>query len=666
MKIGNNYLAILGVTTVTTVMSCSPTKKEYTSFELYPVRMGSLTEMEYTPLATKFFLWSPTAEEVRLMLYDAGEGGHAYETVKMELGENGTWMTSVDKDLLGKYYAFNVKINDKWQGDTPGINAHAVGVNGKRAAIIDWKTTNPEGWESDRRPSLKSPADMIIYEMHHRDFSVDSTSGIKNKGKYLALTEHGTMNSDKLLTGIDHLIELGVTHVHLLPSSDYASIDETKLEENHYNWGYDPANYNVPDGSYSTDPYQPATRVKEFKQMVQALHRAGIRVIMDMVYNHTFNTVESNFERTVPGYFYRQKEDGTLANGSGCGNETASERPMMRKFMIESVLYWIKEYHIDGFRFDLMGVHDIETMNEIRKAVNKVDPTIYGEGWAADTPQYPADSLAMKGNVSHMPGIAVFSDELRDGLCGPVWKKEKGAFLAGVPGAEMSVKFGIVGAIEHPQVRCDSVNYSQKPWAEQPTQMISYVSCHDGLCLVDRLKASMPEATPEQLVRLDKLAQTVVFTSQGIPFIYAGEEVMRDKQGVDNSYKSPDAVNAIDWRRKTMNGDVFMYYKRLIDLRKSHPAFRMGDAEKVRKHLEFLPVEGQNLIAFRLKDHANGDSWEDIIVAFNSRMTPARLAVPAGKYTVVCKDGVIDVRGLGTQTGAEVIIPGQSALIMYR
>ena len=272
----------------------------------------------------------------------------------------------------------------------------------------------------------------------------------------------------------------------------------------------------------------------------------------------------------------------------------------------------------------------------------------------------------VKGNVSHMPGIAVFSDELRDGLCGPVWKKEKGAFLAGVPGAEMSVKFGIVGAIEHPQVRCDSVNYSQKPWAEQPTQMISYVSCHDGLCLVDRLKASMPGATPEQQVRLDKLAQTVVFTSQGIPFIYAGEEVMRDKQGVDNSYKSPDAVNAIDWRRKTTNGDVFMYYKRLIDLRKSHPAFRMGDAEKVRKHLEFLPVEGQNLIAFRLKDHANGDSWEDIIVAFNSRMTPARLEVPVGKYTVVCKDGVIDVRGLGTQIGPEVIIPGQSALIMYK
>lgn len=605
---GTNYLAILGVTTMTTVMSCSSAKKEYASYELYPVRSGNLVEMEYAPGATRFTLWAPTADEVRLMLYDAGEGGHAYETEKMEPAEDGTWTVTVDKDLLGKFYTFNVKIDDKWQGDTPGINARAVGVNGKRAAIIDWKSTQPEGWESDRRPTLKSAAD------------------------------------------------------------DYASVDETKLEEKQYNWGYDPLNYNVPDGSYSTDPYQPAVRVKEFKQMVQALHQAGIRVIMDVVYNHTFNTIESNFERTAPGYFYRRKEDGSLANGSGCGNETASERPMMRKFMIESVLYWINEYHIDGFRFDLMGIHDIETMNEIRKAVNKIDPTIciYGEGWAAEAPQYPADSLAMKGNVARMPDIAVFSDELRDGLCGPVWEKDKGAFLAGVPGGEASVKFGIVGAIEHPQVRCDSVNYSRQPWAKQPTQMISYVSCHDGLCLVDRIKASMPGITPEQLVRLDKLAQTVVFTSQGIPFIYAGEEVMRDKKGVDNSYKSPDAVNAIDWRRKTTNEDVFTYYKRLIDLRKSHPAFRMGDAEMVRRHLEFLPVEGNNLIAFLLKEHANGDRWEDIIVAFNSRTTPARLEVPAGKYTVVCKDGVIDVRGLGTQTGPEVIVPGQSALIMYK
>ena len=613
-------------------------------------------------------LWAPTAEKVMLRVYNEARGGKALAEIPMTKGNGGTWSALLSPAPLGKYYTYSVFADGKWLQETPGIWAKAVGVNGMRGAIIDLKDTDPEGWATDKGPDISKINDAVIYEMHHRDFSMHPSSGIVNKGKFLAMTENGTQNPEGEATGIDHLKELGVTHVHLLPSSDYASIDETKLDENHYNWGYDPVNYNVPDGSYSTDPYQPAVRVKEFKQMVQALHRAGIRVIMDVVYNHTFNTLESNFERTVPGYFYRQKEDGTLANGSGCGNETASERPMMRKFMIESVLYWIKEYHIDGFRFDLMGVHDIETMNEIRKAVNKVDPTIciYGEGWAAEAPQYPADSLAMKGNISHMPGIAVFSDELRDGLCGPVWEKDKGAFLAGVPGGEMSVKFGIVGAIKHPQVRCDSVNYSQKPWAEQPTQMVSYVSCHDGLCLVDRLKASMPGVTPEQLVRLDKLAQTVVFTSQGIPFIYAGEEVMRDKQGIDNSYKSPDAVNAIDWRRKTTNGDIFTYYKRLIDLRKSHPAFRMGNAEMVRKHLEFLPVEGQNLIAFRLKERANGDSWEDIIVAFNSRTTPARLEIPVGKYTVVCKDGVIDVRGLGTQTGPEVIVPGQSALIMYK
>lgn len=662
-----NYLAVIGVTAAT-VVSCTPAKNEYASYELYPVRTGSLTEMEYTPANTKFALWAPTADEVRLMLFEVGEGGHAYETVSMTLGEEGTWTANVDKDLLGKFYTFNVKVDGKWLGDTPGINAKAVGVNGKRAAIIDLSATNPEGWSADVRPALKSPADIVLYEMHHRDFSIDPASGIKNKGKYLALTERGTVNPDKLSTGIDHLVELGVTHVHLLPSYDYASVDETKLSDNKYNWGYDPQNYNVPDGSYSTDPYNPAARIKEFKQMVQALHKAGIRVVLDVVYNHTFNTSDSNFERTVPGYFYRHKADGTWANGSGCGNETASDRPMMRKYMIESVLHWIDEYHIDGFRFDLMGIHDIETMNEIRKAVDKVDPTIYiyGEGWAAEAPQYPADSLAMKANVHEMPGIAAFSDELRDGLRGPFSDNHKGAFLAGLPGNEESIKFGIVGAIQHPQINYDLVNYSKSPWALQPTQMISYVSCHDDMCLVDRLKSSVPELTPALLARLDKLAQTVVFTSQGVPFIQAGEEVMRDKKGVHNSYESPDSINVIDWKRKTTNGDVFTYYKRLIDLRKSHPAFRMGDAEMVRKHLEFLPVEESNLVAFRLKDNANGDKWKDIIVAYNSRNEVAKLTVPQGKYTIVCRDGNIDSRGLGTVHGTEVSIPAQSALIMYK
>ena len=662
-----NELAIIGVA-ATTVVSCTTAKNEYASFELYPVRSGDLTEMEYTPEATRFTLWAPTADEVRLMLFEAGEGGHAYETVTMNPAEEGTWKALVEKDLKGKFYTFNVKIGEKWLGDTPGINAKAVGVNGKRGAIIDMKATDPEGWADDRRPALASPADVILYEMHHRDFSVGASSGIGHKGKFLALTEAGTLTPEGLASGIDHLKELGVTHVHLLPSYDYASVDETRLDENKYNWGYDPQNYNVPDGSYSTDPYTPETRIREFKQMVQALHRAGIRVVLDVVYNHTFNTADSNFERTAPGYFYRQKPDGTYADGSACGNETASNRAMMRKYMVESVRYWINEYHLDGFRFDLMGIHDLETMNEIRRAATEIDPTIfiYGEGWAASAPQMPEDSLAMKANTHRMPGVAAFSDELRDALRGPFNDNSQGAFLAGLPGGEESVKFGIVGAIKHPQVDNDSVNYSTAPWAEQPTQMISYVSCHDDMCLVDRLKASVPGITPDELVRLDKLAQTAVFTSQGVPFIYAGEEVMRDKKGVHNSYQSPDSINAIDWSRKAEHADVFAYYKGLIQLRKNHPAFRMGNADLVRKHLEFLPVEGDNVVAYRLKESANGDAWEEIVVALNARKEPVRLTVPEGKYTVVCKEGFISEQGLGTVYGTEVWVPAQSALIIHK
>ena len=509
---------------------------------------------------------------------------------------------------------------------------------------------------------------MIIYEVHHRDFSIDPSSGIRNKGKFLAMTETGTVNPDKLATGIDHLKELGVTHVHILPSYDYASVDESRLDENKYNWGYDPQNYNVPDGSYATDPYKPDVRIREFKQMVQTLHKAGIRVVLDVVYNHTFNTAESNFERTVPGYFYRQAPDGGFADASACGNETASNRPMMRKYMVESVLHWINEYHIDGFRFDLMGIHDIETMNEIRKAATAVDPTIfiYGEGWAASAPQLAQDSLAMKANTYKMPGIAAFSDEMRDALRGPFNDNRQGAFLAGLPGGEESIKFGIVGAVRHPQVDNGKVNYSKAPWAEQPTQMISYVSCHDDMCLVDRLKSSIPGITPEELARLDKLAQTAVFTSQGVPFIYAGEEVMRDKKGVHNSYQSPDSVNAIDWKRKTEHADVFAYYKGLIQLRKHHPAFRLGDAGLVRKHLEFLPVEGGNVVAYRLKEHAGGDAWGDIYVVLNARKETAKVSVPEGKYTVVCKDGFISEKGLGTMYGPEIAVPAQSALIFYK
>lgn len=663
-----NVKHVIWASIMSTTISCQSVKKEYTSFEEYPITEGKLVEMEYSPIETKFTLWAPTAEEVRVLLYDSGNEGSAYQTLSLEMGEDGIWNTSIKEDLKGKFYTFNVKVNGKWLGDTPGIMAKAVGVNGKRAAVIDLRSTDPEGWANDVRPLLKDYADIIVYEMHHRDFSLDSVSGIRNKGKFLALTELGTTTSQGEKTGIDHLKELGVTHVHILPSYDYASVDESKPDKAQYNWGYDPQNYNVPDGSYSTDPYKPDVRIKEFKQMVQALHKAGIRVVLDVVYNHTFNTEESNFERTVPGYFYRQTKDGKPANGSGCGNETASDRAMMRKYMVESVLYWINEYHIDGFRFDLMGIHDIETMNEIRAAVDKIDPSIfiYGEGWAASAPQLDQEELAMKANIYKMPRIAAFSDEMRDGLRGGWDDDRKGAFLIGQPGHEMSIKFGLVGAVKHPQVINDSVNYSKEPWALQPTQMISYVSCHDDMCLADRLKATMPDATDEERASLHKLAETFVFTSQGVPFIFAGDEMMRDKKGIHNSYNSPDSINTIDWRNKTIHHDVFDYVRELITLRKNHPAFRMGDADKVRQYMEFLPVEGSNLVAFILKDNANGDSWKNIIVAFNSRKEPAKLSIPAGRYTIVCKDGKIKQSGMGQVSGNEIIVPARSAMIIHQ
>ena len=443
-------------------------------------------------------------------------------------------------------------------------------------------------------------------------------------------------------------------------------MDETRLADNKYNWGYDPVNYNVPDGGYSTDPYQPEVRIREFKQMVQALHKAGIRVILDVVYNHTYDIEHSNFQRTYPDYFYRKTADGQYSNGSGCGNETASDKPMMRQFMLESVKYWINEYHIDGFRFDLMGVHDIETMNQIRQMVDSIDPTIfiYGEGWSAGACAYPQDQLGMKANIYKMPGIAAFSDEIRDALRGPFSDDKQSAFLGGLADNEESLKFGIAGAIAHPQIDLTKVNYSKEPWALEPTQMISYVSCHDDMCLVDRLKASITGINEEELIRLDLLAQTAVFTSQGVPFMLSGEELLRDKKGVHNSFESPDSINQLDWSNKTKYPKVYEYYKNLIALRKHHPAFRLGNADLVRKHLEFLEAPNQT-VAFRLKNYAGRDDWKNIIVILNANKTNVEVNIPEGSYTEVCCDGVINEEGLGTITGGKAVVSPQSALIIH-
>lgn len=642
-------------------------------------------EMIYSKVKTLFKLNAPTTvnldgmtgattqidkkKQVEIHIYEDGQGGKAIKTIKMKASGENRWEATVKGDLKGKFYTFDIG-----KGETPGVFAKAVGVNGMRGAIVDMAETNPQGWENDQRPVIQSPADLVIYEMHWRDFSIDASSGLKDKGKFLALTEP---------KAIEHLKSLGVNAVHILPSFDYASVDETKLDTPQYNWGYDPKNYNVPEGSYSTDPYNPVTRIKEFKQMVQALHKAGIRVILDVVYNHTFNIDHSNFQLTYPDMYYRKTADGKYSDGSGCGNETASEKPLMREFMLESVKYWIDEYHIDGFRFDLMGVHDIETMQQIRAEVNKIDPSIYiyGEGWSAGSCAYPVDKLAMKANAQQLNGIAAFSDDMRDALRGPFSDDHKGALLAGIPGEEESLKFGIVGGIAHPQVDMTKVNYDKKPWTNNPTEQISYVSCHDDMCLVDRLKASIPSLTdkniPEkertaELIRIDQLAQTAVFTSQGVPFILSGEEMLRDKKGVHNSYNSPDSINHLDWNNLQRYPQLFAYYKNLIQLRKNHPAFRLATGDKVRQHLAFLPavnskdVKQDCLVGFLLKDLQGIDAWKTIVVIYNFNKEAKEMAIPEGTYTIACCNGTIDEAGLGEVSGKEVLVDGQSALILFQ
>jgi pullulanase len=609
-------------------------------------------EVVCDPEATTFQLFAPaTAKRVVVRIYNDGMGGKPIKTVKMKRTEQAeVWQAEIKGNLLGKFYTF-----DMGKGECPGVFAKAVGVNGQRGAIVNLVKTDPEDWCCDAHPVIKSPADLVVYEMHHRDFSI-ARKDAKYPGKFLALTEPWA---------IDHLKALGVNAIHILPSYDYGSVDETRLNTPQYNWGYDPVNYNVPEGGYSTNPYDPTCRIREFKQMVQALHKAGIAIILDVVYNHTYDIDHSNFQRTYPDYYYR-KVDGKYSNGSGCGNETASDQPMMRKFMIESVKHWINEYHIDGFRFDLMGCHDIETMNEIRKAVDAIDPTIfiYGEGWSAGQCALPTEQLGVKANIAKMPRIAAFSDEIRDALRGPFDDDTKGGFLAGVPDCEESLKFGIAGAIAHPQVDMSKVNYSKTPWATEPTQMMSYVSCHDDMCLVDRLKSSIPGISDDELIRLDLLAQTAVFTSQGVPFMLSGEELLRSKKGVHNSFESPDSINQLDWKNQQRYPQVFKFYQDLIALRKHHPAFRLGDAHLVRKHLEFLDAP-KGVVAFRLKDYAGRDDWRNIVVILNANRKQVAVSLPKATYTIVCQNGAINEASTDKLSGHRAQIAPQSAMILH-
>ncbi len=637
--------------------------------DAYPTYSGDDLELKVDAAGTHFTLWSPGADAVRLHLYTDGHNCAAYKTVGMvKEPAIGVWRYTAKEKLYGKYYTFQINMGGQWLKETPGVWAKAVGVNGRRAAVIDMSKTNPEGWSADTYVITPHQTDAIVYEMHHRDFSAHRNSGIVNKGKFVAMLEPDTHSANGELTGIAHLKELGVTHVHILPSYDYNTVDETQLADRQYNWGYDPFNYNVPEGSYSTNPADPYCRIREMKEMVQALHNAGIGVVMDVVYNHTALTDDSNFSLTAPGYYYRHRPDGSYSDASGCGNETASDRKQMGDYIVNSVKYWTQEYHIDGFRFDLMAIHDTETMNRVASTVRAINPNavIYGEGWTAGDSPLPVERRALKENVSKMQGIAVFSDDIRDAVKGHYSRVEDRGFASGKAGQEETVKIGVVASTAHPQVDYSKGSNSKFAYAKSPEMIMNYVSCHDDMCLTDKLRTSMPEENDSVRQRVARLAQTIVFTSQGTPFMFAGEEIFRDKKGVHNSFCSPDSINAIDWNLKQQNREQFDYYRNLIALRKAHPAFRMTNATDIAHNIVFDNLKGDCLVGYTIKNNANGDEWKEIKVVFNGNDKDVTVNVAKGNWTVVAADGKLDKDGLGKAKGGKMIVASRSALILAR
>ena len=618
------------------LLSFFDVKTQIPAYDAYPVYTGNDLGLTYHPGNSTFKIWSPTSERSQLLFYKEGIGGEAISINEMQQSINGTWTSVISDNIIGQFYVFRVMIGGQWLQEVPDPYAKAVGINGRRARVVNMHQTNPVNWEKDKSPVFKNKTDAILYELHIRDASIADNSGIKHKGKYLGLTESGTKNPDGYSTGLDHIRKLGVTHVHLLPVYDFYSLDESKTEKPQYNWGYDPLNYNTPDGFYSTNAADGISRIKEFKKLVQSLHQNGLRVVMDVVYNHTRLTEGSYFNQLVPGYYYRQTIDGKFSNATACGNETASERAMMRKFMVESMLYWVNEYHIDGFRVDLMGVHDIETMNLISRELHKIKPDIliYGEGWTADSSPLPDSLRALKKYVYKLDKIAVFSDDIRDGIKGSVFEHEEKGFASGKPGMEESIKFGVVAACKHPQVDYSKVKYSKAAFANEPFQTITYAECHDNHVLWDKLNISTKDASENERKEMYKLALSIVLTSQGIPFLHAGTEFLRSKKGVENSFESPDSINAIDWNLKSKNIDVYEYVKELIHIRKSHPAFRMKTGNEIATHIQFIENLSDGIVAYHINGAAVGDSWKNIFVILNGSGKERHIPLSKGTWTI--------------------------------
>ena len=646
------------------------------AFEALYTYTGDLGAI-YSKDSTTFVLWAPTASAVQLALYGTNGldyTGSASQILDLQRSANGSWTTTVDGDLNGTYYNYLVTV-DGSTNEVVDPYAKAVGVNGNRGMVIDLDTTDPEGWESDEKPLLESATDAIIYEMHIRDFSISETSGIsiEYQGKFNGVWQSGTtIPGTDISTGVDHLKELGVNVVHLLPSFDYATVDETKLDTPQFNWGYDPKNYNAPEGSYSSDPYTAQIRIEEFKKMVMELHKAGIRVVMDVVYNHTGATTDSNLNLAVPNYYYRQNAAGGFSNGSGCGNETASERSMVGRLISDSVAYWAEEYHIDGFRFDLMAVHDIDTMISIRERLNAIDPSIlmYGEGWTGGDCALDPSLQATKANTVKFGDlqIAAFSDDIRDGIKGHVFNLLGTGFVNGGSGYEETIQFGIVASTPNEQVDSSLVMNQTQPWANQPYQTITYASAHDNLTLWDKLNTSNAGTSEEELLAMNKMSAAIVYTSQGIPFMLSGEEMARTKTNEDgslneNSYNAPDSVNAIDWTRKVTYHDLYEYYKGLISLRKAHKAFHMDSTADIQSSIQFLETP-ERVVAYTLDGTAAADEWETIAVVFNANTEAAQVTIPEGTWVLVVNGEKAGVEELGRMEGGSISVPGQTSYVL--
>ena len=595
---------------------------DFDNYFSYDGELGALYEKEGTLLR----VWTPTAKSVEVWIYADDSFKGPSTKIEMVQKPKGIFEAYLPGDQHGTIYVYKILFLNNRESISVDPYARATTVNGMKSVIADLNRTNPDGW-GERLPAFGLPEEAIIYELHIRDFSISETSGIVNKGKFLGLTEKNTQNASGRKTGLDYLIDLGITHIQILPMFDYATVDEANLTEPQYNWGYDPLNYNVPEGSYSTDPFDPFNRIFELKQMIRTLHDNGLRVIMDVVYNHVYDPKDQALERTVPGYFYRYNADGSLANGTGVGNDTASERHMMRKYIIDSVKYWAKEYHLDGFRFDLMGIHDSVTMNAIREALDKIDPSIIiiGEGWEMSTP-LPEDLKASQRNAQAMPRIAHFNDSIRIALKGSDFGDEKDrGFISGKNYLEDLLLRNIKGAM-HLSSRSSYVD---------PEQVIQYVEAHDNLTLYDKLLRSNPDDSEEVRIKRHTLATSIVLLSQGVPFIHGGQEFLRTKAGVANSYQSPDEINQFEWERVTTYQESVAYVKGLIALRKSEYLFRLHTHEEIDTHFTMLS-ENFNIVAFSLTN-----SEKKYIVIFNGNRSDVIFRIQKGKYAILVEDNQV-------------------------